>query len=220
VTPPRQPLLDHSAGMPRARCWPNAAAVLVLPGMQGYWGNSSDAVISHWHGPKPMRGLECMLAASLSGLELDKACPAVPEIYRSAACCFVAGLPGPAETLRPPRPMLRPARSACLLDQHARLESAAAKTIPQAVLPRRSRRREVLLSAYGEKKGAAPATHHHTHASTRKQSLLECGLAHTCCCAKYWTGSLRFHAPSDVPQVEWSQYMNNFIMGQLQHMHR
>jgi hypothetical protein len=51
--------------------------------MQGYWGSTDDAVIAHWHGPKPMRGLECLVAAQARGMNIDTACPQVHSIYRS-----------------------------------------------------------------------------------------------------------------------------------------
>ena len=50
---------------------------------KGYWGSTDDAVIAHWHGPKPMRGLECLVAAQVLGNNIDTACPQVHDIYRS-----------------------------------------------------------------------------------------------------------------------------------------
>ena len=45
-----------------------------------YWGKSkSPVVIVHFHGPKPRRGLPCILKHRT---QLDKLCPDVPEAYR------------------------------------------------------------------------------------------------------------------------------------------
>ncbi len=49
--------------------------------MQGYWGDNPDAVLVHWHGPKPMRCLPCFLNHVEDYAE---ACPSVvcPEAYK------------------------------------------------------------------------------------------------------------------------------------------
>jgi hypothetical protein len=36
----------------------------------------------HFHGPKPQAGLECLALARAKGLDVDAACPTVPEVYR------------------------------------------------------------------------------------------------------------------------------------------
>ena len=74
-------------GRPAARCryCRGSISSACLLAVQGYWGTSEGAAIAHWHGPKPMRGLECLVAAQVLRKDRSKACPEVPEIYRSGA---------------------------------------------------------------------------------------------------------------------------------------
>ena len=57
---------------------------------KGYWGRpeAADPFIFHWHGPKPLRGLPCLLRqtvhkSSMSPAELAEACESTPEVYAS-----------------------------------------------------------------------------------------------------------------------------------------
>ena len=52
-------------------------------------------MIAHWHGPKPLKGLECLVAAQAQDLDLDKACPRVLKMYRSVASWCWAAAAGP-----------------------------------------------------------------------------------------------------------------------------
>jgi hypothetical protein len=67
---------------------------------KGYWGRpggqqaqqqqaqqqqaQQEPTIVHFHGPKPHAGLECLVLARTKSLDVDAACPTLPEVYRWA----------------------------------------------------------------------------------------------------------------------------------------
>jgi hypothetical protein len=75
--------MKHELQNVRAYTIKQALGLVCVLASQGYWGHSDNtAMIAHWHGPKPLKGLECLVAAQLDGKSIDQTCSSVHQIYR------------------------------------------------------------------------------------------------------------------------------------------